>query len=307
MSVKTESPREEKSKLHPRNKHRGRYNFKELIETLPALKPFVSQNEYKDYSIDFFNPNAVKSLNKALLLRYYNLKEWKIPKGFLCSPVPGRADYIHYLADLLAENNESKIPRGIDVKCIDIGVGANCIYPILGHQEYGWSFVGVDIEQASLNSAENILNANPTIKGAIELRLQPNSKDIFRGAIQENEKFTLSICNPPFHTSAEAAASATKRKLKNLKSKGAETLNFGGQHNELWCEGGEISFLKNMIRQSKHHADNVVWFTSLVSKKENVRPLKVLLKKLGATSVKAISMGQGTKTSRILAWTFQSI
>lgn len=306
MAEKTESPREEKPKLHPRNKHRARYNFKELIETLPALKPFVSQNEYKDYSIDFFNPNAVKSLNKALLLRYYNLKDWKIPKGFLCSPVPGRVDYIHYLADLLAENNNGEIPKGADIKCIDIGVGANCIYPILGHQEYGWSFVGVDIEQASLNSAENILNANPAIKEAIELRLQPNSKDVFRGAIQEDEKFMLSICNPPFHASAAAAASATKRKLKNLKSKGAETLNFGGQHNELWCEGGEIAFLKNMIRQSKHHADNVVWFTSLVSKKENVRPLKVLLKKLGATSVKAISMGQGTKTSRILAWSFQN-
>lgn len=298
-------PQEEKSILHPRNKHRARYDFKELIATLPALKPFVSQNEYKDYSIDFFNPNAVKALNKALLLRYYNLKDWKIPKGFLCSPVPGRVDYIHYVADLLAESNHGEIPRGKDVKIMDIGVGANCIYPILGQHEYGWSFVGVDIEQASLDSAQNILKSNPSLQETIELRLQANSKDIFRGAIKENEKFQLTVCNPPFHASAEAAASATKRKLKNLKSKGADTLNFGGQHNELWCEGGEISFLKNMIRQSKHHKENVVWFSSLVSKKENVRPLKVLLKKLGATNVKAISMGQGSKSSRILAWSFE--
>ncbi len=99
---------------------------------------------------------------------------------------------------------------------------------------------------------------------------------------------------------------ATKRKLKNLKSKGADQLNFGGQHNELWCEGGEIAFLKNMIRQSKHHAKNVVWFTSLVSKKENVRPLKVLLKKLDAKAIKVMPMGQGTKVSRIIAWTFQT-
>lgn len=301
---KKQSPKEEKSMLHPRNKHRARYDFKELIATLPALKPFVSQNQYKDYSIDFFNPNAVKALNKALLLKYYNLKEWKIPKGFLCSPVPGRVDYIHYIADLLAENNEGNIPKGTDVKVLDIGVGANCIYPILGHQEYGWSFVGVDIEQASIDSAQNILKSNPNIQSAIELRLQNNPKDIFRGAIQEGETFALSICNPPFHNSAEAAASATKRKLKNLKSKGADTLNFGGQHNELWCEGGEVAFLKNMIRQSKYHAENVIWFTSLVSKKENVRPLKVLLKKIGASSVKTITMGQGSKVSRILAWSF---
>jgi 23S rRNA (adenine1618-N6)-methyltransferase len=124
--------------------------------------------------------------------------------------------------------------------------------------------------------------------------------------IQENEVFDVTICNPPFHNSAAAAASATKRKLKNLKSKGAENLNFGGQHNELWCEGGEELFVKNMIRQSKHHANSSTWFTSLISKKENVRPLKVLLKKLDATAIKVIPMGQGTKTSRILAWSFQN-
>lgn len=301
---KKQNPKEEKSLLHPRNKHHGRYDFKLLIKTLPSLKSFVSKNDYDEYSIDFFNPNAVKALNKALLLHYYNLKDWKIPKGFLCSPVPGRVDYVHYIADLLGENNQTEIPRGNQIKCLDVGVGANCIYPILGHQEYGWSFVGVDIEEKSITSATQILKSNPALNDAVELRLQKNPKDIFRGAIQEGEKFEVSMCNPPFHASAEEAASATKRKLKNLKSKGAETLNFGGQHNELWCEGGEINFLKNMIRQSKHHAENVTWFTTLVSKKENIRPLKVLLKKQEAKSFKVIPMGQGSKVSRILVWSF---
>jgi len=301
---KKQTPKEEKSLLHPRNKHHGRYDFKLLIETLPSLKSFVSKNDYDEYSIDFFNPNSVKALNKALLLHYYNLKDWKIPKGFLCSPVPGRVDYIHYIADLLAENNQTEIPRGNQIRCLDVGVGANCIYPILGHQEYGWSFVGIDIEERSITSATQILKSNPALNDAVELRLQKNPKDIFRGAIQEGEKFEVSMCNPPFHASAEEAATATKRKLKNLNSKGAETLNFGGQHNELWCEGGEINFLKNMIRQSKHHAENVTWFTTLVSKKENIRPLKVLLKKLEAKSFKVIPMGQGSKVSRILVWSF---
>jgi len=295
-----------KSNLHPRNKHRERYDFKQLIATVPALKPFVLQNPYGDYTIDYFNPNAVKALNKALLFHDYGLQAWKIPKGFLCAPVPGRVDYIHYIAHLLGEAQEGTIPTGATVKCIDIGVGANCIYPILGNSCYGWSFVGVDIEQTSLDAAKQILASNPLLQKHIELRLQSNPKDVFRGAILPGEKFQLSLCNPPFHASAAAAAAATKRKLKNLKSKGADQLNFGGQHNELWCEGGEIAFLKNMIRQSKHHAKNVVWFTSLVSKKENVRPLKVLLKKLDAKAIKVMPMGQGTKVSRIIAWTFQT-
>ena len=118
---KKQNPNEEKSLLHPRNKHHGRYDFKLLIETLPSLKSFVSKNDYDEYSIDFFNPNAVKALNKALLLHYYNLKDWKIPKGFLCSPVPGRVDYVHYIADLLGENNQTEIPRGNQIKCLDVG------------------------------------------------------------------------------------------------------------------------------------------------------------------------------------------
>lgn len=305
MSENKKKNPEEKSMLHVRNKHRNSYNFKELIVSNPQLKPFVFMNEYKNYTVDFFNPNAVKALNKALLIHSYDIHNWRIPKGFLCSPIPGRADYIHYVADLLAENNAGVIPKGSEVKCLDIGVGANCVYPIIGHQEYGWSFVGADIEALSLASAENILNMNPTLKPAVELRLQANPKDIFRGIIKEDERFDVTICNPPFHASEAEAASATKRKLKNLKSKGAETLNFGGQHNELWCEGGEERFIKNMIRQSKHHEKSSLWFTSLVSKKENIRPLKVLLKKLEATNVKVISMGQGAKVSRILAWSFQ--
>ena len=54
-----------KVELHPRNKHRERYNFKELIGSLPELAQFVKLNDYDDESIDFFNPNAVKMLNKA--------------------------------------------------------------------------------------------------------------------------------------------------------------------------------------------------------------------------------------------------
>lgn len=293
----------EKTLLHPRNKHKSRYNLIALSESFPNLKPFIKQNKHGDLSIDFSDPTAVKMLNKALLFKYYNIKEWDIPEGFLCAPIPGRVDYIHYLADLLAENNNEIIPTGTEVSCLDIGVGANCIYPILGHQEYGWSFVGVDIEKKSLSAANHIVNTN-NLENHISLRFQENTKDIFRGIIQENDFFDVSICNPPFHASKDLAAAASRRKAKNLQLKNKDILNFGGQQNELWCDGGEIAFLKNMCRQSKHFSKNITWFTTLVSKKENVRPLKVLLKKLEAKSIKVIPMGQGTKISRILAWSY---
>ena len=292
--------------LHPRNKHRERYDLKLLAESNPPLAAFILTNKFNDDSIDFANPEAVKSLNTALIKQYYGITYWDIPEGYLCPAVPGRADYIHHIADLLREHNYGKIPTGKAVRCLDIGTGANCIYPIIGCQEYGWSFVGTDIDPIAIDSANAIIEANPVLKGLIEIRLQPNPQDIFNGIIQPDETFDLTICNPPFHGSKSEAIAGTLRKLNNLNAgKVAEpVLNFGGQEAELWYDGGEEKFLQNMVRQSKEFATSCFWFSSLVSKQSNLDGMNKVLKKVGATAVTTLPMGQGHKVSRVVAWTF---
>ena len=296
----------EKIRLHPRNRHRERYDFKELIAACPDLAPFVKLNVYNDESIDFFNPDAVKMLNKALLKLYYDIDIWDIPQNYLCPPIPGRADYIHYIADLLCSKNYGKIPTGPHIKCLDVGVGANCVYPIIGHKEYGWTFIGSDVDTIAIDAANNIINQNAALKGSVELRLQTNPKDIFYRIVQTNELIDVSICNPPFHASPEEAQSVTKRKLKNLKAEktAQPILNFGGQNNELWCEGGEVKFVGDMIRQSKHYGTNIFWFSTSISKQSHLDGIYETLRKAEAHEVKTIPMGQGNKTSRIVAWTF---
>ena len=95
----------ERNELHPKNKHNGQYDFTKLTENYPPLKKFVSLNPYGSQTIDFFNPQAVKALNKALLISYYGIRYWDIPKNYLCPPIPGRADYIHYIAELIGTEN----------------------------------------------------------------------------------------------------------------------------------------------------------------------------------------------------------
>lgn len=298
----------EKALLHPRNKHRERYNFAQLIKSCPALAPFVLLNKYNDKSINFFDPAAVKMLNKALLKHFYKITEWDIPANYLCPPIPGRADYLHYVADLLATNNHQKIPKGPQIKCLDIGVGANCIYPIIGHQEYGWLFVGSDIDRAAIAAANQIITQNASLAGSIELRLQTDPKNIFAGIIKAGEQFDATICNPPFHASLAEAQAGTVRKLNNLtgQKNAKPTLNFAGKNNELWCEGGEERFIKTMIIQSKQYAQSCRWFTTLVAKSEHLPNIYKTLKQAAATSIKTIPMGQGNKISRIVAWTFES-
>jgi len=295
-----------KSKLHPRNKHRSRYDFKQLIASCPELAPFVSLNIYGDESIVFSDPAAVKMLNKALLKHFYNIEYWDIPKNYLCPPIPGRADYIHHISDLLASHNYGKMPIGPNIKCLDIGVGANCVYPIIGNMEYGWSFIGSDIDPISIESTNKIIAQNQTLKGKIECRIQNDPNDFFYGIIAKDEQIDLSICNPPFHASQAEAHAGTLRKLNNLNDKKIiePILNFGGQSNELWYKGGEERFVRNMIRQSKKFAINCFLFSSLISKPSTLKSAYKILEEVGALEVKTIPMGQGNKTSRLIAWTF---
>jgi len=186
----------EKSRLHSRNKHRERYDFKQLVDSSPELAEFVALNKYGDQSIDFSNAVAVKSLNKALLKYFYNIDFWDIPPNYLCPPIPGRADYIHHIADLLCSNNYGIIPTGDKIKCLDIGVGANCVYPIIGRKEYNWSFIGSDTDPLAINSANRIVDSNPILKGKVELKLQNNPQDFFYGIIQKDDQIDFSICNP---------------------------------------------------------------------------------------------------------------
>jgi len=295
-----------KTGLHPRNKHRERYDFEALIETTPELAKYVKPNAYGDETIDFANPKAVKWLNKALLKHYYKIDYWDIPMGYLCPPIPGRADYIHHIAELLGSANAGKIPTGPKVKCMDIGVGASCVFPIVGVNEYGWSFVGTETDAVALESATKIIKNNPFLTRSIELRFQENAMDIFHGVMERNEPIDITICNPPFHSSMDEAVEGTLRKLSNLSHKKISTpiLNFGGQNNELWCEGGEERFVRSMIRQSKQFASNCFWFTTQISKQSHLKSIYEALQKVEAIEVKTIAMMQGTKTSRIVAWTF---
>ncbi|MFV8325567.1 23S rRNA (adenine(1618)-N(6))-methyltransferase RlmF [Flavobacterium sp. ZS1P14] len=298
----------EKTNLHPRNLDRFGYDFEQLIKNCPELKNFVSVNEHHIETIDFSDPEAVKSLNKALLITHYNIQDWDIPKNYLCPPIPGRADYIHYIADLLASSNNGVIPEGETVQGLDVGIGANCIYPIIGHSAYGWSFVGTDIDIKAIENCSKIIESNPKLIDAISLQQQTEALFIFKNIITPEDKFTFTICNPPFHASQQEATKSTLRKINNLEQTKTTkpVLNFGGHNAELWCEGGELGFVTQMIYESAKYPMQCLWFTTLVSKKENLSSLYKTLNKVGAAEVKTIDMAQGQKTSRIVAWTFLS-
>ena len=299
------------SLLHARNRHQGHYDFAALIRAEPSLAALIVHNPEGMASIDFADPLAVRLLNKALLQASYGIKNWGIPPQNLCPPIPGRADYLHYLADLLAGSNQGRIPKGQQLHALDIGTGASCVYPLLGSAEYGWQFTATDINPDSLDNAQGILDANPALASRIHLRLQSDKKAIFNWVVDDDAWFDISMCNPPFHASAEEAQAASLRKWENLNKMGQDSdgkalLNFSGLDAELWCEGGEAAFIQGMIRESAEIPTKILWFSSLVSKSANLPAIQSVLKQVKVCAAKTIIMSQGNKESRFVAWTFMN-
>jgi len=59
-----------------------------------------------------------------------------------------------------------------------------------------------------------------------------------------------------------------------------------------------------MVAESAACAEQVCWFSSLVSKVGNLPQVERALHKADAREVRVIGMAQGNKQSRLVAWTF---
>ena len=309
-----------------------------LVASYPRLGPHVAPGPTGRPTVDWADPAAVRALNTALLVADYGVNPDYadiLPPGALVPPVPGRADYVHHVADALRHSlsedgggdgggGGTAVPRGPAVVGLDIGTGASCIYPTLATAAYGWRMIASEIEPAAVASARDIVRSNGH-ENRIEVRRQPNAANIFDGVLRAEDRLDFAMCNPPFYPSREAFRAENARKLRGLakKKKGAQapgekgegaiaSNNFGGTDAELWCEGGEVAFVGRIIAESRRHADRCLWFSSLVSRRDNLTKIERSFpgdaggrgRGRGVRTVRRVPMGAGQKSATILMWSF---
>jgi len=270
------------------------------------LEPFTFINENGITTIDWNNPKACIALNKALLEEYYGISYWTIPEGYLCPTITSRVNYLNWINDLLTGVG---IKRTV-IKGLDIGTGSSLIYPILGLKIYKWNFLGtgsyfvlkfeenntwffVDINEDALKNAEEI-RENNGFTDKIELRKSEDA--IFKGVIKSDEKFTFTMCNPPYFSSRD----------EKIANPARECI---AQDAELVTEGGEEQFIAQMMEESFEFKDQVSLFTTLIGRKKNVDILKNKLEELQIkhkikTKVYDTTFYQGKTLRWGLAWHF---
>ena len=296
--------------MHPRNKHREYLDYRDLAAQQKGFRRFVFENAWGGASIDYSNQEALEELTRSLLAQFYNIRQWALPAGYLCPPVPQRADYIHTLADLLnaslAVARSDREAVGPNIRGLDIGTGASCIYSLLGLREYGWSFIASDVDCTALTNAEAILAANG-LSRQVSLRRQEDPSRILRGILLRGESVAFTVCNPPFHETLGHAQKAATTKWRRL-SKGREVSdvkNYQGQEVELCCEGGEVGFVLRLVEESARPRFQMacLWYSSLLSRQSSIQPIYERLGELGAKR-RRFEICQGRNVKWVIAWSF---
>ncbi|WPT17837.1 RNA N6-adenosine-methyltransferase mettl16 [Picochlorum sp. SENEW3] len=306
-------------RMHPKNIYSiEKPDFVELSRLYPSLKPFLkttavntstaaaaaasSDEGCRRISIDFQDDDACRELVRVQLHHDFGI-EWSLDPPYLVPPLANRLNYICWLDDVLSLWSRHRTER----RCIlDIGCGANLIYPLLGASYVGWRCIGCDVNADALRVAARNREANPDLAPLIHLRLvsmqpcqqQPddgetkNPKGIISSCIRDGDgELDACMCNPPFFSREEEAG-------KNPKTA------FGGVSMEMVYPGGEEAFIKNMIWDSAKHTTACTWFSSMVGKKSTMKMARKMIHDLGRTVVRTTEFVQG-KTSRwALAWSF---
>ena len=292
--------------MHPRNRFAAAYDLDALQRVEPGLAAYRTTTPAGAPTLDFASAEAVRLLNKALLSSAYGIEFWDLPPGSLCPAVPGRLEYVHLLADLLAEHPPRAAGDDGPAYGLDLGTGASLIYPVLAVREYGWRMVGTDIDDEALRCAGAVASFNPALRGRIELRRQRQPGRLFAGVVTAGEYFDFSMCNPPFFASAAAAEADARRKARKLHGADADvaTRNFGGRPTELWTSGGEPAFLKRMIAGSARYHAQVGWFTTLVSKRAYLRDAHRQLARTKARDIHVRTFATGHKQHQVIAWRY---
>lgn len=290
--------------MHSKNPYAARYDLTRLAKAHSELQQHIVLNPKGEQTIDFSDALAVLALNKAMLIADFGLTDYTLPKGYLIPPVPGRLEYLLHVHDFLIAQfgvNETSQLHGFD-----LGAGANGIYCILGAQHFNFKMTGAESDAQAITIAKANLKHTKDLDKKIDYRHQENKSALLNGIIKPGETFDFMVCNPPFYSSKEEA---TRESLKKQQNLGYTThakdlaLNFAGQANELWCNGGEALFIKRLIKESAQFKTQVRLFSSLVAKSQNLPKLKKQLQKTNA-NFEVNTMQLGNKKSRILCWWF---
>ncbi|KIJ18076.1 hypothetical protein PAXINDRAFT_110517 [Paxillus involutus ATCC 200175] len=278
--------------MHPRNAYNHPPDFLGLARRYPPLRSqYVLTSDCPDagHNLDFR-----RRLTEALLHLDFNIN-LTLPDNRLCPPVPNRLNYVLWIQDIV----KASASNGDIVRGIDIGTGASAIYPLLACRlEPTWYFVSTDIDKESLMSAHQNVERNG-LSDRIRVVDVSFSTSILRPLEEDAATlFHLTMCNPPFYSSAEEVIQSAE-----AKECGPNAVCTAGE-NEMITLGGEVSFVSRIFTESLHHRTRCRWYTSMLGKMSSLPQIVDLLRGHQIENYAITEFVQGQTRRWAIAWSF---
>ncbi|XP_058831124.1 U6 small nuclear RNA (adenine-(43)-N(6))-methyltransferase [Topomyia yanbarensis] len=285
--------------MHPRNIYRQPPDFQDLVRQYPELNEVVTVDLNGRLKLDYKNKTALQLLSRCLLKRDFGI-DIEIPPDKLIPTLPLRLNYVLWLEDF-----ETAFRLKLDKKelrGLDIGCGASCIYPLLcvSRSKHCWKMVGLEQAVDSVRYARANVERNG-LTGCIEIVQQNrNESTVLRDFFESrsNDKFDFCMCNPPFYDD-----DGMERQNRTGRRKEASNASSGSRE-ELHVEGGEVGFVKKIIEESLELKEHVNIYTSMIGHKRNFEEILRILKGHCITNVTTTRFCQGNTTRWGVAWSF---
>ncbi|XP_034271848.1 RNA N6-adenosine-methyltransferase METTL16 isoform X1 [Pantherophis guttatus] len=284
--------------MHERNRYKNKPpDFAFLASKYPEFKQHVQINLSGRVSVNFKDPQAVRALTCTLLKEDFGL-QIDIPLERLIPTVPLRLNYIHWVEDLIAQQDTAT--KGSVTWGIDIGTGASCIYPLLGATLNGWYFIATEVDDVCFSYAKKNVEQN-NLSDLIKVVKVPQ-KTLLLDALEEESEviYDFCMCNPPFFANQLEAKGVNSR---NPRRPPPSSVNTGGI-TEIMAEGGELEFVKRIIHDSLQLKKRLRWYSCMLGKKCSLAPLKEELRIHGVPKVTHTEFCQGRTMRWALAWSF---
>lgn len=222
---------------------------------------------------------------EATLAHYFGL-EVRLSRANLCPRIPNRIAYLNIMESLCEAWD---VVHTDEKLMVDIGTGSLAIFPLLGAKLGRW--IATEKNASSYQHARELVAHNQIATIAVEHTL---------GWPQPSHRVRYTVSNPPFYTDA---ADLRQRNRKKDLTKPTPALTLVS--NELFCDGGEVAFVKWMIDES-FSAPKTGWYSAMVGIHSDVDPILHHLHKVAITNYKVIPIRFGTRRW-VVAWAHHSM
>ncbi|XP_075220822.1 uncharacterized protein LOC142324081 [Lycorma delicatula] len=281
---------------HPLNIYKVGPDVKALATKFPELNKYLLQKRDGKATIDFKDRESLCGLAKVLLKKDFQLNI-DLPSNKIFPFIQQRMNYLLWVEDILRTLPPKYKPT--NVHCIDIGLGASCMYALITARKNKWNILTTESNSIVFDYATRNIKSN-NLDDLVKVKKVTKNTHL-SGVLDDGVIYDFFMWSPMFFNHKDALVLLGKvgqalQPKKNLQ---------GTEFSEMLESGWEAVIVNKLMHESVHLKDRVKIFTAMMSRRSTIDKVGPELNELVGEDYKAISVfNYGPHRAWGIAWTF---